>query len=83
MLILCHYYFKYFINLLQAKLNTTDKSKLYRLLTSVSVPAFDTKTNKNNETRKANLLGVAGTDVSIDDILKLTLPYKVSLVEFY
>ncbi|XP_015127549.1 voltage-dependent calcium channel subunit alpha-2/delta-3 isoform X1 [Diachasma alloeum] len=51
----------------------------YRLLTSVSIPAFDRKGNANNETRRANLLGVAGTDVPINDISKLTLPYKLGV----
>ncbi|XP_044257646.1 voltage-dependent calcium channel subunit alpha-2/delta-3-like [Tribolium madens] len=51
----------------------------YRLLTSAAVPAFDKKVNQNNETRVANLLGVAGTDVPIADIEKLTLPYKLGV----
>ncbi|XP_076666835.1 ca[2+] channel Muscle-specific alpha2/delta subunit isoform X2 [Andrena cerasifolii] len=52
----------------------------YRLLTSVSTPVFDRKGNsRNNRTRIANLLGVAGTDVPIDDIRKLTLPYKLGV----
>lgn len=51
----------------------------FRLLTSVSIPAFDRKGNRNNSTRKANLLGVAGTDIPIDDIRKLTLPYKLGV----
>ncbi|XP_012275945.1 voltage-dependent calcium channel subunit alpha-2/delta-3 [Orussus abietinus] len=51
----------------------------YRLLTSVSIPAFDKRGNRNNATRLANLLGVAGTDVPIDDIRKLTLPYKLGV----
>ncbi|RZC35512.1 Cache 1 and/or VGCC alpha2 domain containing protein [Asbolus verrucosus] len=51
----------------------------YRLLTSAAVPVFDTKRNKNNKTRVAELLGVAGTDVPIEDIEKLTLPYKLGV----
>ncbi|XP_054010963.1 voltage-dependent calcium channel subunit alpha-2/delta-3 isoform X2 [Hylaeus anthracinus] len=52
----------------------------YRLLTSVSTPVFDRKGNKRyNNTRLAHLLGVAGTDVPIDDIRKLTLPYKLGV----
>ena len=54
----------------------------YRLLTSAAVPAFDKKSNRNNQTRVAKLLGVAGTDVPIDEIEKLTLPYKVSNIVF-
>ncbi|XP_043273929.1 voltage-dependent calcium channel subunit alpha-2/delta-3 isoform X2 [Venturia canescens] len=61
-----------------SKVNTTLWQE-YRLLTSVSIPAFDRKGNRNNNTRKANLLGVAGTDVPIDDIRKLTLPYKLGV----
>lgn len=51
----------------------------YRLLLSVSIPVFDLKGNKNNRTRKANLLGVAGTDVPLDEIGKLTLPFKLGV----
>ncbi|XP_076233881.1 ca[2+] channel Muscle-specific alpha2/delta subunit isoform X2 [Calliopsis andreniformis] len=60
-------------------LNTTAWQE-YRLLTSVSTPVFDRKGNtRNNQTRIANLLGIAGTDVPIDDIRKLTLPYKLGV----
>lgn len=51
----------------------------FRLLTSVAVPAFDTTERNENETREAKLLGVAGTDVPIDDIGKLSLPYKLGV----
>lgn len=45
---------------------------------AVGVPAFDRKmNNRNGTTRSARLLGVASTDVPIEDINKLTLPYKV------
>ncbi|XP_019696117.1 voltage-dependent calcium channel subunit alpha-2/delta-3 isoform X3 [Harpegnathos saltator] len=59
-------------------LNTTAWQE-YTLLTSVGTPVFDRKGNRNNETRMANLLGVAGTDVPIEDIRKLTLPYKLGV----
>ncbi|XP_017757436.1 PREDICTED: voltage-dependent calcium channel subunit alpha-2/delta-3 isoform X1 [Eufriesea mexicana] len=59
-------------------LNTTARQE-YKLLISVSTPVFDRKGNRNNETRMANLLGVAGTDVPIDDIRELTLPYKLGV----
>lgn len=43
---------------------------------AVGVPAY--KVNSTNETREyTGLLGVASTDVPVDDIDKLTLPYKV------
>lgn len=59
-------------------LNTTSYQE-YSLLLSVSIPVFDLKGNKNNRTRKANLLGVAGTDVPIEEIRKLTLPFKLGV----
>ncbi|XP_033327950.2 ca[2+] channel Muscle-specific alpha2/delta subunit isoform X1 [Megalopta genalis] len=64
-------------------LNTTAWQE-YRLLTSVSTPVFDRQGNaraykKHNRTRVADMLGVAGTDVPIDDIRKLTLPYKLGV----
>lgn len=46
---------------------------------SVGVPAFDKKANKVNETKTVRLLGVAGTDVPVEDIDKLTLPYKLGV----
>lgn len=46
---------------------------------AVGVPAFDRTYRKANGTRHARLLGVAGTDVPVEDIDKLTLPYKVIL----
>lgn len=49
-----------------------------RLMIAVGVPAFDRKLNNRNGTiRSARLLGVAATDVPVNDINKLTLPYKV------
>lgn len=46
---------------------------------AVGVPVFDRKMNsQGNATRRnARLLGVAATDVPVQDIDKLTLPYKV------
>lgn len=45
---------------------------------AVGVPAFDRFYRHENSTnRRARLLGVAGTDVPVEDIDKLTLPYKV------
>jgi len=50
---------------------------------SVGVPAFDRFYRHANSTNpRARLLGVAGTDVPVEDIDKLTLPYKVEMMEF-
>ncbi|XP_065166775.1 voltage-dependent calcium channel subunit alpha-2/delta-3-like [Atheta coriaria] len=54
----------------------------YRLLTSVAVPAFDKKINNENDTMTAELLGVAATDVPIDEIRKLTMPYKIGVMGY-
>ncbi|XP_011260159.1 voltage-dependent calcium channel subunit alpha-2/delta-3 isoform X2 [Camponotus floridanus] len=62
-------------------LNTTAWQE-YRLLTSVGTPVFDHRNKqRDNNTRvvKDALFGVAGTDVPIDDIRKLTLPYKLGV----
>ncbi|XP_054278743.1 voltage-dependent calcium channel unc-36-like [Macrosteles quadrilineatus] len=61
----------------EEEFNLTPKLQEYHLMTSVSGPAFDHKVNRGNESREAQLLGVAGTDVPIKDIEKLTLPYKI------
>ena len=54
-----------------------------RLMIAVGVPAFDRKMNSRNGTsRRARLLGVASTDVPVENINKLTLPYKVCLKRF-
>jgi len=48
---------------------------------AVGVPAFDRSYRHENSTnRRARLLGVAGTDVPVEDIDKLTLPYKVNII---
>lgn len=44
-----------------------------RLMIAVGVPAY--KIDRNDS--YVGLLGVASTDVPVDDIDKLTLPYKV------
>lgn len=46
-----------------------------RLVTTVSIPVFD---RRNHSTREANLLGVAGADVSIEEIIKMIPQYKVN-----
>lgn len=47
-----------------------------RLVTTVSTPVFD---RRNHSERAANLLGVAGADVSIEEIIKMVPQYKVSV----
>ncbi|XP_067002670.2 voltage-dependent calcium channel subunit alpha-2/delta-3 [Anabrus simplex] len=47
-----------------------------QLMTSVSAPIFD---RRNHSVRVANLLGVVGTDVPIDQIKKLVQPYKLGV----
>ncbi|XP_017890137.1 voltage-dependent calcium channel subunit alpha-2/delta-3 isoform X2 [Ceratina calcarata] len=67
----------------------------YRLMTSVSMPVFDRRENANitrqvlvneaywvtetRETRIADLLGVAGTDVPIEEIEKLMMPHMLGV----
>lgn len=46
-----------------------------RLVTTVSTPVFD---RRNHSVREANLLGVVGADVSIEEIVKMIPQYKVS-----
>ncbi|CAH1960682.1 unnamed protein product [Acanthoscelides obtectus] len=45
-------------------------------MTTVTTPVFD---RQNYSVRAANLLGVVGTDVSIDQIKKLIPPYKLGV----
>ncbi|XP_031622990.1 voltage-dependent calcium channel subunit alpha-2/delta-4 [Contarinia nasturtii] len=45
-----------------------------RLVTTVSTPVFD---RRNHSLRQANLLGVVGADVSIEEIVKMIPQYKL------
>ncbi|CAH0592632.1 unnamed protein product [Chrysodeixis includens] len=47
-----------------------------QLMSSVTVPIFD---RRNHTQREANLLGVVGTDVPIDQLKKLVPPYKLGV----
>ncbi|XP_071450777.1 voltage-dependent calcium channel subunit alpha-2/delta-3 isoform X1 [Hetaerina americana] len=75
--------------------NQSGDSLEYQLMTSVSMPVFDRRENANitervlvneaywvqrmRETRIANLLGVAGTDIPIQDIQKLMAPHMLGV----
>ncbi|XP_044013725.1 voltage-dependent calcium channel subunit alpha-2/delta-4 isoform X2 [Aphidius gifuensis] len=72
-----------------------DDVQAYQLMTSVSMPVYDRRENANitekvlvkeaywvpetKETRIADLLGVAGTDVPIQQIQKLMLPHMLGV----
>ncbi|XP_026677995.1 voltage-dependent calcium channel subunit alpha-2/delta-4-like [Diaphorina citri] len=68
-----------FADITQRNGTETSDFQKYRMLTSVSVPAYDRKINSNNQTTRADILGVAGTDVPMSDFLKLTMPYKIGV----
>ncbi|XP_052120647.1 voltage-dependent calcium channel subunit alpha-2/delta-4-like [Frankliniella occidentalis] len=53
-----------------------DEVKYGQLMTSVSAPVFD---RRNSTERVANLLGVVGTDIPIEQIMKLVQPYKLGV----
>lgn len=57
--------------------STNEKKR--RLVTTVSSPVFD---RRNHSVRVANLLGVVGTDVPIEEIIKMIPQYKVCAAEF-
>lgn len=48
--------------------------KKRRLVTTVSTPVFD---RRNHSIRVANLLGVVGTDVPVEEIVKLVPQHKL------
>ncbi|CAH1102236.1 unnamed protein product [Psylliodes chrysocephalus] len=51
-------------------------TQVYHLMTSVSLPVYD---KKPRQERVANLLGVAGTDIPIEYIQRLMLPYRLGV----
>lgn len=58
------------------KNDPNSKYQEYQLMTSVSMPVYDLR---ENATRIANLLGVAGTDVPMQEIQRLMNPYKLGV----
>lgn len=58
-----------------------DKTKTSRLMIAVGVPAFDQSSyfTENNVTARPRLLGVAGTDIQLEDVRRLALPYKLGV----
>lgn len=59
---------------------SSDDKDDFRLMIAVGVPAFNLSSySEGNYTGRPSLLGVAGTDVPIDEIIKLALPYKIGV----
>lgn len=57
-----------------------DKTKTSRLMIAVGVPAFNLSSyGEGNYTGRPKLLGVAGTDIQLEDIRRLALPYKLGV----
>lgn len=61
-----------------------DETNQARLMIAVGVPAFGKVRNEfgNKTVRSSQLLGVAATDVPVEDIDKLALPYMVCNIRF-
>lgn len=58
----------------------SDETDDFRLMIAVGVPAFNLSSYGDfNSTGRPKLLGVAGTDIALDDLVKLTLPYKIGV----
>ncbi|KAM8713318.1 hypothetical protein ACLKA7_013609 [Drosophila subpalustris] len=51
-------------------------SNVYQFMTTVSMPIYD---RRENATKIANILGVAGTDVPINEIKKLLSPFMLGV----
>ncbi|XP_070491988.1 voltage-dependent calcium channel subunit alpha-2/delta-3 isoform X2 [Chironomus tepperi] len=54
----------------------SDVTKKFNFMTTVSIPIYD---KRENATRIANLLGVAGTDIPISDIKELLQPFSLGV----
>ncbi|XP_018325617.1 voltage-dependent calcium channel subunit alpha-2/delta-3 isoform X2 [Agrilus planipennis] len=61
---------------LGGKRDSLSIDKKEQLMTTVSIPVFD---RRNHSVRVANLLGVVGTDVSVDQIKKLVPSFKLGV----
>lgn len=61
-----------------SRMNSGKNENAQRLFTTVSTPVYD---RRNTSVRVANLLGVVGTDVPIEDIKKMVPQYKVIFYE--
>lgn len=46
---------------------------------AVGVPAFNRQYKNSNGSTQARILGVAGTDIPLEDLDKLSLPYKLGV----
>lgn len=52
----------------------------FRMMIAIGVPAFNLSSyGEGNFTGRPTLLGVAATDVPLDDLIKLALPYKLGV----
>ncbi|XP_045467080.1 voltage-dependent calcium channel subunit alpha-2/delta-3-like isoform X2 [Harmonia axyridis] len=67
---------KKFVHQQKNKQDNYGDLQVYHMMTSVSLPVYDKKQRKE---RVANLLGVAGTDVPIEYIQRLMLPYRLGV----
>ncbi|XP_074029619.1 voltage-dependent calcium channel subunit straightjacket isoform X2 [Leptinotarsa decemlineata] len=67
---------KTFVHQQKMKQDNYGDTQVYHLMTSVSLPVYD---KRPRQERVANLLGVAGTDIPIEQIQRLMLPYRLGV----
>ncbi|XP_060533822.1 voltage-dependent calcium channel subunit alpha-2/delta-3 [Cylas formicarius] len=67
---------KKFVHQQKLKQDNYGETQTYHMMTSVSLPVYDLKPRQE---RVANLLGVAGTDIPIEYIQKLMVPYRLGV----
>ncbi|KAJ8956284.1 hypothetical protein NQ318_015020, partial [Aromia moschata] len=65
-----------FVHQQKPKQDNYGDTQTYHLMTSVSLPVYD---KKPRQERVANLLGVAGTDIPIEYIQRLMMPYRLGV----